>query len=85
MPEGYEHNNLSDAQIEDCKKMWMQDGGHVVWRIRLRNRKAVTVLARVVDVRPLFGRCDLLIQTNTGDRAWVSDAHCRKLPAEQAD
>ena len=44
-----------------------------VWSIIVQNRGTVTQLVKVVDARKMWNRVDLLIETNTGDRVWVSD------------
>jgi hypothetical protein len=46
-------------------------GRHAIGTVQLQLNKQVRVL--IVNARRLFNRMDLEIETDTGDRAWVSN------------
>lgn len=48
-------------------------GKRGIWSIQVRNQGVATVSVQVVDVRENYGRVDLLIETDTGSRVWVSN------------
>jgi hypothetical protein len=48
-------------------------GRRGIWTVQLQLEKRVRVRVRIVDARRLFDRMDLEIETDMGDRAWVSD------------
>jgi hypothetical protein len=58
-------------------------GRRGVWAIALRGRGVVTVLVKIVDARKVWDRLDLLVETNTGDRTWVSDKTVTLVPREK--
>jgi hypothetical protein len=48
-------------------------GREGIWTVQLQLGRRVRVRVRIVASRRMFDRVDLEIETNTGDRAWVSD------------
>jgi hypothetical protein len=44
-----------------------------IWTVQLQLERRLRVTVRIVNARRSFGRLDLEIETDTGDRAWVSD------------
>jgi hypothetical protein len=59
-----------DGQRADPAKLIGRRG---IWTVQLQLEKRVRVRVRIVDARRLFDRMDLEIETDMGDRAWVSD------------
>jgi hypothetical protein len=48
-------------------------GRQGIWTVQLQLDRRVRVRVRVVNARRMFDRMDLEIETDMGDRAWVSD------------
>lgn len=46
-------------------------GKQAVWTAKLR-RQTITFLVKIVDTREMFDRVDVMVESNTGDRVWVS-------------
>jgi hypothetical protein len=44
-----------------------------IWTVQLQLDRRVRVRVRIVNARRMFDRMDLEIETDMGDRAWVSD------------
>ena len=60
----------ADGRPADPAKLIGRRG---IWTVQLQLEKRVRVRVRIVDARRLFDRMDLEIETDMGDRAWVSD------------
>lgn len=54
-------------------------GRVAVWTVAIRNQEPVTFLVKIADSRRLWGRIDLLVETNTGDRFWTSNQTVKLL------
>jgi len=54
-------------------------GREGIWTVQLQLGRRVRVRVRIVGSRRMFGRVDLEIETNTGDRAWISDVAVKVL------
>ena len=48
-------------------------GRQGIWTVQLQLGRRLRVTVWIVNARRSFGRVDLEIETDTGDRAWVSD------------
>jgi hypothetical protein len=48
-------------------------GRQGIWTVQLQLERRVRVRVRIVNARRMFDRMDLEIETDVGDRAWVSD------------
>ena len=70
MPGERKRPENGDGQAVDPAKLIGRRG---IWTVQLQLEKRVRVRVRIVDARRLFDRMDLEIETDMGDRAWVSD------------
>lgn len=63
----------SDSQVPSPADPADVIGRNAIWTVQLQLDKRVRVRVRIVNARRLFNRMDLEIETDTGDRAWVSN------------
>lgn len=70
MPGEQKRPGNEDGPAADPAKLIGRRG---IWTVQLQLEKRVRVRVRIVNARRLFDRMDLEIETDMGDRAWVSD------------
>lgn len=79
------HKHLETLETDENATPAEYIGRRGVWTFSLRGGEPISFLVDIVDARNLWKRIDLLVESNVGDRFWVSNKTVRLLREDVPD